>query len=108
MMQRSEQFCSVFVERKRIQTDKEVGITQKPSKVEYEELIMKVQEYYKPQRSIIVECYKFYTQSRYAGESVTKFIAELWLLSKFCEFGGALSGTEWYAALIIPRFNKGY
>ena len=37
-----------------------------------------------------MERYKFYTRSRHAGESVKKFIAELRLLSEFCEFGNVL------------------
>ena len=63
---------------------------QKPSEVVYDILVNKVLDYHKPQRSIIVEQFKFYSRYRHSNESVTKFIAELQLLSEFCKFGNIL------------------
>ena len=63
---------------------------QKPSEVAYDELIQKVLDYYKPRRSVTFERFKFNTRYRHSDESITKFIAELRLLSEFCDFGDML------------------
>jgi len=45
----------------------------KPGEMTYDEL---VSDYFKPQRSVIVERFKFNSRSRQSGESVAQFVAE--------------------------------
>jgi len=62
----------------------------KPGDMTYDDLVKLVLEYYQPQKSVIVERFKFNSRNRRSGESVAQFVAELRRLSEYCEFGRML------------------
>ena len=56
----------------------------KPTEKVFDNLIRLVQEHYQPNRSVIVQQFKFNSRSRLPGESVATFVAELRRLSEHC------------------------
>ena len=63
---------------------------QKPNELEYSALVKKIQEYFVPKLSIIIERFKFNTRVRQQGESVATYVAQLRQLTQYCEFGDSL------------------
>ena len=55
-----------------------------------EEVITTLKAHYGPKPIVITESFHFHRRSQLPGESVTKFIAELWHLSIHCNFGAYL------------------
>ena len=62
----------------------------KPTEKAFNDLVKLVQEHYQPNRSIIVQRFKFNSRSRQPGESVGTFVAELRRLSEHCQYGDTL------------------
>ena len=60
---------------------------QKPNELEYATLVKKIQKYFVPKPSIIIE---FNTRVRQLGESVVTYMAQLRQLTKCCGFGNSL------------------
>ena len=62
----------------------------KPTEKAFDDLVRLVQDHYQPNRSVIVQRFKFNSQSRLPGESVTAFVAELQRLPEHCQYGDTL------------------
>ena len=63
---------------------------QKPTEVDYAELVKQVKQHYVPKPSEIIQRYKFYTCNRQPSESIADYVARLRALTEYCEFGGTL------------------
>ena len=63
----------------------------KPTELKFAEIVEVVQKHHDPKPSVIVQCYRFNSRSRWAGESVADYVAELQHLSEHCEFGKTLN-----------------
>ena len=63
---------------------------QKPTEVEYAELVKQVKQHYVPKPSEIIQRHKFYTCNRQPSESIADYVARLRALTEYCEFGGTL------------------
>jgi len=63
---------------------------QKPTEKSFNDLVKLVQEYYQPNRSVIVQRFKFNSRTWQSGESVATFVAELRRLSEHCRYGDTL------------------
>ena len=50
-----------------------------------------MQKHHNPKPSVIVQRYRFNSRSRWAGESVADYVAELQDLYEHCEFGKTLN-----------------
>lgn len=49
-----------------------------------------LKSHYSPKPSVIVQCFKFDTQFRLSGESVSMYLVELHALAQHCNFGTTL------------------
>ena len=56
----------------------------------YSAIVEKVKVHHSPHPSAIVQRFKFNMQQRQKGESVSKYVAALWKLNEFCDFGEVL------------------
>jgi len=63
---------------------------QKPTEKSFDDLVKLVQEHYQPNRSVIVQRFKFNFRTQQSGESVATFVAELKRLSEHCHYGDTL------------------
>ena len=63
----------------------------KPTELKFAEIVEVVQKHHDPKPSVIVQRYRFNSRSRWAGESVADYVAELRHLSEHCEFGKTLN-----------------
>lgn len=62
----------------------------KPGEQSYAELVDTLSKHYKPAPSEIVERFRFNSRIRRPSESVAAFVAELWALDAFWNFGDTL------------------
>ena len=62
----------------------------KPAEKPYDELVALVKSHYTSKPSVIVLRFQFHIRTQKPGERVATFVAELWQLSEFCEFGVSL------------------
>ena len=67
-----------------------LAATKKPPELPFAELVKLAAGHYHPKPSFAVQCFKLFSRSRHAGESVAAFLAELNRLSEHCNFGDAL------------------
>ena len=63
---------------------------QKATDFSYTEIVEKVNRYYNPRPSAVVQRFKFNSRSCQPGETVAAYVAELRKLSEFCEFADTL------------------
>ena len=78
----------------------------KPTEKAFDDLVRLVQEHYQPNRSVIVQRFKFNSRSRLPGESVAAFVAELRRLSEHCQYGDTLDNML-RGRLVCGIANKG-
>ena len=62
----------------------------KPGEKSFVELTEALHKHFHPTPSVIVERFKFHSQTRKPGESVATFVSGLCCLSQFCGFGESL------------------
>lgn len=53
----------------------------------YDDVVYLLKTHYKPQKNIIVECFKFFKREQNATENISDYIVELKQLGQECEFG---------------------
>ena len=59
--------------------------------IKYADLIKLLSEHYDPTPSSIVQRYKFYNHVRAEGETVANYVASLWAIAKYCDYGDTLN-----------------
>lgn len=64
-----------------------------PATLDYEELIIKLQDYFAPTPSVIAERHAFHRRTQDGGESVAQFAAELRKLTRHCKYGSFLDSA---------------
>ena len=69
---------------------KNLTAPEKPTDKTFAQLVQLVGEHHNPKPSKIVERFRFNTRNRQQGESMATFIAELWHLTRYCNFGDSL------------------
>ena len=62
----------------------------KPFEKSYDDVVTVMKSFYRPKPSVIIQCYRFYSDFRQNEESVSIFVAKLRNLAKDCEFGEVL------------------
>ena len=65
-------------------------VPHKPADKSFKQLVDLVQAHYCPPPSVIVQRLAFNNRAQCKGETVAKFVAELWKLSEECQFGASL------------------
>ena len=63
----------------------------KPGEKTYAELVAALSKHFRPTPSEIVERFKFHSRVRKVGESIATYVAELRVLSEYCNFGATLN-----------------
>lgn len=53
----------------------------------YEEIVEKLTKHFKPNKNIIVECFKFFKRDQKSSETIADYIVELKQLAQECDFG---------------------
>ena len=59
--------------------------------IEYDDLVKKVQEFYDPKLSVIVQRFRFNTREWAASESIAAYVAALHWLAECCDFSETLN-----------------
>ena len=57
-----------------------------PDSKSFEDIVKLVQDHYKPHHSVIMECFRFNSQIRKSGESISVFMADLRRIAANCAF----------------------
>jgi len=83
---------------------KDLVAPNKPKDKTFDELIEIVSRHYKPKPGKIVSRYKFSTNGRKEGQSVSEFVADLRRLAEHCEFGATLD--EMLRDVFVIGINK--
>ena len=81
----------------------------KPTDLEYDEVVTKVQEHYNPTPVVIVQRYKFNSRLRQPEESVATFVAALRHLAIHCDYGDSLNDMlrdRLICGIIEPRIQR--
>ena len=81
----------------------------KPTNLEYDEIVTKVQEHYNPTPVVIVQRYKFNSRLRQPEESVATFVAALRHLAIHCDYGDSLNDMlrdRLICGIIEPRIQR--
>ena len=66
-------------------------VPRQPGELTYKEALTELESHFKPKPVKIAERFRFYKQNQHAGETVSKYIAELQRLATMCEFGTFLN-----------------
>ena len=59
----------------------------KPKEKSYKELVELLATHLEPKPSVIIERFKFNSRFRHEGETAAQYLAELWNLVWYCEYG---------------------
>ena len=59
----------------------------KPTEKSYKELVELLTTHLEPKPSVIIERFKFNSRFRHEGETAAQYLAELWNLARYCEYG---------------------
>ncbi|KAI8117697.1 hypothetical protein CVS40_10440 [Lucilia cuprina] len=71
------------------------------------DIVKLLKTHFKPQKNIIIECYKFFKREQKPSETVSEYIVELKQLAQECDFGGLKSfGKACQIALSMEMSNN--
>ena len=78
----------------------------KPADKTFEELVAVLTEHYNPKPPEVMQCFRFNSRSRKAGESVAAYVAELRRLAEFCRLRVA-THSDIEDSLMIAMVHSG-
>lgn len=72
---------------------KTLAIPGKPTDLSFDEIVEKVKKHFNPKLSSIIKRYKFNKRKQQLTETVSEYIAALWRIAEYYEYGDTLNDT---------------